>query len=276
MTTAAPQIRPNPALNTSADVLRDARAEWDYTEHADAYLARPDYPAELLAQLAGHTGVAAGKGRIVEVGAGTGNMTLGLAHLGSSYIAIEPNDAMRTWGQKRTSNLKAQWHKGTAEATTLSPSAADWIMAAQCFDTFEPQAAVAEMHRITAPGAHLTVLWNHRVWNEDPLEATIERLIADRLGGYKRGVRRVDPSEALTVGGLFTDPVPMEMPHSATMDPERYVKVWRSVRTLRVQAGAEGFENLLTDIRRVIDQSGVRHIEVKYVCRSWTVRRVDH
>jgi SAM-dependent methyltransferase len=255
--------------------LSQARPEWDYSEHADAYLARPDYPAPLIERLAALTGVSTTNGRIVEIGAGTGNMTLGLAHLGNSYIAVEPNDAMRTWGQKRTSQFKAQWRKGTAEATTLETGTADWIMAAQCFDTFEPTSATRELHRVAAPGARLTVLWNHRVWNDDPLEAQIERLVSDRLGGYKRGVRRVDPTAALTDSGLFADAVAMEEPHSVVMDPERYVMVWRSVRTLRVQAGAEGFETLLADIRRLIDQSGVREITVRYVCRAWTVRRVD-
>jgi SAM-dependent methyltransferase len=267
MTTAT---QPNPTID-----LAHARPEWDYTEHADAYLARPDYPARLIERLAQHTGVGAGRGRVVEIGAGTGNMTLGLAHLGTSYIAVEPNDAMRGWGEKRTQHLRARWIKGTAEATTLATSSADWIMAAQCFDTFEPVSATKELHRVAAPGAKLTVLWNHRVWTDDPTEAKIERLIAERLGGYNRGVRRKDPTEALTDSGLFTDPVAMEEPHTVLMDAERYVTVWRSVRTLRVQAGADGFERLLTDIRGLLDAAGVAELPVKYTTRAWTVRRVD-
>lgn len=263
---------PTTALLTDP-ACRDARPEWDYTEHADAYLARPDYPATLVDRLAAHAGVAPGKGRLVEVGAGTGNMTLALSRYAQTYTAVEPNDAMRSWGQKRTDRTKVRWIKGTAEATTLPSASADWIMAAQCFDTFEPAPATRELHRVGAPGARLTVLWNHRVWTDDPLEARIERLISDRLHGYNRGVRRKDPTEALTTSGLFTDPVPMEEPHTVLMDADRYVTVWRSVRTLRVQAGAEGFERLLHDIRALLDDSGVREIPVKYVTRAWTVRR---
>lgn len=254
---------------------RDARPEWDYTEHADAYLARPDYPKALVARLAAHAGVSPDQGRIVEVGAGTGNMTLALARYARSYTAVEPNDAMRSWGQKRTSRTGVRWIKGTAEATTLADSSADWIMAAQCFDTFEPVGATRELHRVAAPGAHLTVLWNHRVWSDDPLEARIERLISDRLRGYDRGVRRKDPTEALTSSKLFSDPVAFEEPHTVLMDADRYVTVWRSVRTLRVQAGAEGFEHLLGDIRAILDESGTDQIAVRYVTRAWTVRRCD-
>lgn len=272
MTTMHTRSAPAPRTNDAA--LATPRPQWDYTEHAQAYLARPEYPSQFVATLAQNAGVDIGQGRIVELGAGTGNMTLALGSYGRSYIAVEPNDAMRELGQQRSADLPVRWIKGTAEATTLPAASADWIMCAQCFDTFEPAAAMRELHRVASPGARLTVLWNHRVWTDDPLEARIERLVSDRLGGYNRGTRRVDPSTALTQDGLFEIVQPMEHAHTVIMSPERYVTVWRSVRTLRVQAGQQGFEDLLADIAKLVRDAGVSEIPVKYVCRAWTARRV--
>lgn len=252
-----------------------ARPEWDYTEHADAYLARPDYPKALITTLAVHVGRSEAT-RIVEIGAGTGNMTLCLAPGASaSYIAIEPNAGMRRHGVERTADLKVTWREGAGEATGLEDACCDWIMMAQCFDTMDPPAALAEARRILAEDGCLTVLWNHRVWTDDPIEAAIETLVAQELGGgYNRGVRRQDPSEVLIEGGRFGHLATHETPHEVVMDADRYVQVWRSVRTLRVQAGAEGFERILDRIRTHLATAGVASIPVKYVTRSWTVRRL--
>jgi SAM-dependent methyltransferase len=249
-----------------------ARPEWDYTDHADAYLARPGYPRALLDRLAKRCGVSVGRGggRILEIGAGTGNMTLDLARFGASYIAIEPNDAMRAWGQRRTAHLPVRWIAGTAERTGQADASADWIMAAQCFDTFDAGPALKELRRVLDP-AHgsLTVLWNHRVWDDDPTEAAVEELIAKRLGGYSRGVRRKDPTPALRDLGGFPTILADEETHTVPMDVDRYVQVWRSVRTLAVQAGPR-FEPLLDEIRTLLQARGVVQLDVKYVTRSWT------
>lgn len=252
-----------------------ARPEWDYTEHADAYLARPDYPAALLERLAAHVGRSP-RTRIVEIGAGTGNMTLCLAPgPRASYVAVEPNAAMRRHGVERTADLVLEWREATGEATGMPAASCDWIMMAQCFDTMDAPAALAEARRILAPGGFLTVLWNHRSWSDDPVEAGVEKLVAAELGrkGYDRGRRREDQASVLVEGGLFGDLFTAEAPHEVVMDAERYVQVWRSVRTLRVQAGAEGFERILDRIRAHLAGAGVTSIPVKYVTRSWTVRR---
>ena len=49
---------------------------------------------------------------------------------GLSVNAIEPNDAMRSEGEKATQGLSVKWAKGSAEQTNLPANLADWLIMA--------------------------------------------------------------------------------------------------------------------------------------------------
>ena len=77
------------------------KTEWDYTSLADAYLKRPDYSDQAIDAMLSIAGAEKGD-LFCDVGAGVAHLTLMLVARGLGVVAVEPNDAMRANGVKRT------------------------------------------------------------------------------------------------------------------------------------------------------------------------------
>ena len=93
------------------------KTEWDYTTLADAYLKRPDYADAAIDAMLAIAGAKKGD-KFCDVGAGVAHLSLMLAARGLNVTAVEPNDAMRAIGIKRTEALpNVSWHEGTGEQT---------------------------------------------------------------------------------------------------------------------------------------------------------------
>ena len=95
------------------------KTEWDYTNLADAYLRRPEYAPSAISDLLAAAGVKPGDAAC-DVGAGAAHLTLELAKFGLKVWAVEPNDAMRANGIKRTAEYPdVQWFEGVGEDTGM-------------------------------------------------------------------------------------------------------------------------------------------------------------
>jgi SAM-dependent methyltransferase len=138
---------------------------------ADVYeRARPSYPEEAVVWL--------GLGRgdtVVDVGAGTGKLTRLLVATHARVIAVEPVEEMRGVLLERVPG--AEVRAGTAEELGLPDGSADLIAVAQAFHWFDHERALAEFHRVLAPGGRLALVWNMRDL-ADPLQRAVEDLIA--------------------------------------------------------------------------------------------------
>ena len=85
------------------------KTEWDYTNLAEAYLRRPEYAASAILEMFERAGLKPGDSAC-DVGAGAAHLTLELAKLGLRIWAVEPNDAMRRNGTRRTADyLGIRW-----------------------------------------------------------------------------------------------------------------------------------------------------------------------
>jgi SAM-dependent methyltransferase len=147
-----------------------------FARSADAYeRARPEYPPEAVAWLAGRLGLGPGR-RVVDLAAGTGKLTRPLAATGADVVAVEPLAEMRA----RIGPV-AEALEGTAEAMPLPAGDADAVTVGQAFHWFDGPAALAEVHRVLRPGGALALLWNRRTL-EDPVQAAIEEIIAPYRG----------------------------------------------------------------------------------------------
>jgi SAM-dependent methyltransferase len=96
-----------------------------FGEVAESYHhARPDYPAELIADVvawAGGPGAAA-----LEVGAGTGKATIPLARSGLSVVALEPSRDMADVLRRETADLP--------RVSVVDAGFEDWEPTASAFD----------------------------------------------------------------------------------------------------------------------------------------------
>jgi SAM-dependent methyltransferase len=150
---------------------------------ADVYeRARPEYPPAAIDALAARLGAAPGR-CIVDLGAGTGKLTLPLLATGSDVVAVEPMPSMREQLQARVAD---EWRDhldvidASAEQLPLADGGVDGAAAAQAFHWFDPVPALAEVHRILAPGGWFAVVHNRRDLTTGPQAALEDLLRAHR------------------------------------------------------------------------------------------------
>ena len=248
----------------------------DFTRLAKDYVNRPGYSLAVLEKLSVYTGVGKNGSVIADVGAGTGKLTENLLELGyENIIAVEPNDAMREEGVKSTNEKKISWIKGSGEDTGLANNSVDWVFMASSFHWTDPEKSLPEFKRILKPGGFLTVLWNPRDLDDNPLQKKIEALIHEWVPGIKRvssGSARYTKGieEKLIFTNDFKDVFFFEAGHEILMTRERYIGAWRSVNDVQAQAGKEKFEMIIKAIEKEVED--VSMIVMPYKTRSWTAK----
>jgi len=246
------------------------KTEWDYTDLANAYLKRPDYAGaaiDAMLQIAG-----AGKNSsFCDVGAGVAHLTLMLAKRGLEVVAVEPNDAMRANGIKRTSGFgNVRWHEGKGEATGQPANEFDMVTFGSSFNVCDRQKALEETARILKPHGWFACLWNHRQL-EDPIQARIEAIIKERVPGYGYGTRREDQVPVIDASDLFGPVVHLDarVIHEQTI--EECVEAWRSHATLERQAGMV-FLDVVSAIQGYLGSLGTSSIRVPYSTNVWVAQ----
>lgn len=241
--------------------------------------SRPDYAASVARALFGLLARPPSEIDFVDVGAGTGIWTR-MAHgfAPRSIAAVEPNDDMRTQGERDSVGLGIRWRAGSAEATGLPEASCDFLTMASSLHWADFDKAIYEFHRVLRPGGRFAALWNPRLIEISPLLTRIET----KLDSLKPGIKRVSSgrsgitatlTERLSASPYFEDVVYLEGRHIVPMSRERYIGAWRSVNDVRVQLGSEKFEAFLAFIETETKDLPV--IEATYLTRAWSVRRRD-
>ncbi len=243
------------------------KTEWDYTNLADAYLKRPDYAQSAIDKMLETADV--GKGDIVcDVGAGAAHLTMKLAEAGLTVYAVEPNDAMRANGIKRTKCFnKVQWFEGVGEHTGMEDSKFDLVTFGSSFNVCDRMEALAESKRILKDHGWFACMWNHRDLN-DPLQAEIEKIFKKEIEAYDYGIRRQDQTDIINKSGLFGDVVYIEGNVVHEVLAEDFIEGWKSHGTLQRQS-QDKFELINRQIRELIESKGQEYIKVPYTTRIW-------
>jgi ubiquinone/menaquinone biosynthesis C-methylase UbiE len=237
----------------------------DFAPQAKAYAARPAYPEALVDLVASRAGVTAGD-RVADLGAGTGIFTRQLVARGHVVDAIEPNAAMRA---EAPALHDVDWHDGTFEATSLPRASVQWVTAAQAFHWADPPRALPELHRILAPGGHLTCLWNDRRDNDSPMLRAVTEIIRREAPSFDELYRQRDWPSILVADGWFHDVVVDDALHTVTMTRDRFRNLWRSHNRVAECAGA-GLARVLAAIDELT--ADVDEVPVPYTTRAFTAR----
>ena len=247
------------------------KTEWDYTTLAQGYLKRPEYAPDALRQIFQIAGLHPGD-TVCDIGAGVAHLTLPLAAFGCRVDAVEPNDAMRELGKRRTANLDGvQWFEGTGEDTGRPSGIYDFVSFGSSFNVCDRAKSLVETHRLLKPGKWFVCLWNHRNL-EDPVLRAIEGIIREASPDYAYGTRREDQTEVITASGLFTDITPVQGAVRHRQTPEDIVEAWRSHSTLHRQA-CEKFDAIVARIEKYVTGLGQAEIEIPYTTHAWVARR---
>ncbi|MBK5526801.1 methyltransferase domain-containing protein [Pseudomonas sp. TH08] len=246
------------------------KTEWDYTTLADAYLKRPDYADAAIDAMLSIAGAEQGD-KFCDVGAGVAHLTLMLAARGLDVTAVEPNDAMRANGIKRTAELaNVKWHEGTGEATGQAAHAFDMVTFGSSFNVCDRQQALKETARILKPRGWFACMWNHRNL-EDPIQARIEAIIKERVAGYGYGTRREDQTAVIDASELFGPVVHLDARVIHEQSIEECLEAWRSHATLERQAGAS-FHEVIAAIDDYLKSLQTPSIQIPYSTNIWVAQ----
>lgn len=246
------------------------KTEWDYTTLADAYLKRPDYADAAIDAMLSIAGAEQGD-TFCDVGAGVAHLTLMLAARGLDVTAVEPNDAMRANGIKRTADLgNVKWHEGTGEVTGQAAQAFDMITFGSSFNVCDRQQALKETARILKPRGWFACMWNHRNL-DDPIQARIEAIIKERVADYGYGTRREDQTAVIDASALFGPVVHLDARVIHEQSIEECLEAWRSHATLERQAGAK-FHEVISAIDDYLQSLQTTSIQIPYSTNIWVAQ----
>jgi ubiquinone/menaquinone biosynthesis C-methylase UbiE len=221
--------------------------------------ARPDYPAEAVAWLADRLGLRAGR-TVLDLAAGTGKLTRLLLGTGARVIAVEPVAGMR---ERLAGVLPADdLLEGTAEAIPLADGSVDAVTVAQAFHWFDGDRALAEIHRVTAEGGRLAVVYNRRPL-EDPLQTGLEAIMAphrgetpsERTGRWRDAFARSD---------LWSPSDTLELRHSTPLAREDVVARVTSVSF--ISALPPDRRDQVSDEVRALVAAYEEPVAVPYIC----------
>lgn len=243
------------------------KTEWDYTNLADAYLKRPDYAQSAIDEMLKTAKVR--KGDIVcDVGAGAAHLTMKLAEAGLVVYAVEPNNAMRENGIKRTMHYdKVRWFEGVGEYTGMEDSKFDLVTFGSSFNVCDRLEALKESKRILKEQGWFACMWNHRDLN-DPLQTEIEDIFKKEIDSYEYGTRRQDQTDIINESGLFSSVIYIEGSVMHKILAQDFIEGWKSHGTLQRQS-LDKFERINRLIRELIESKGQEYINVPYTTRIW-------
>lgn len=240
---------------------------WDYSELACSYHARPGYAPDAIDSLV----AAAPAGRVCDIGAGTGHLSLALLERGLYVDAVEPNAQMRAIGERRTQGRAVAWHAARGESTGRGDGDYALVTFGSSFNVVDARAALDEARRLLIPGGMLACLWNHRDL-DDPLQVRVQAAIEAELPGYEHGSRREDQTAVIAASGHFDDIRAFSGRIVHRVASADWLEGWRAHATLRREAG-DRFDAALDRIAEVLRTEG-DEISVPYDTRGWLARRV--
>lgn len=246
------------------------KTEWDYTNLAEAYLKRPDYAETAIEEMIALTGIKEGD-RVCDVGAGAAHLTRILAKHNFVVNAVEPNDAMRNNGIKRTAEYpKVTWSEGIGEETGMPDGTFSLVTFGSSFNVCDRLKALEETKRILKPQGWFACMWNHRDL-EDPIQKSIEEIFKEHIEGYSYGTRREDQTDIINQSGLFGKVYYIEGSIQHKVLTEDFIEGWKSHGTVYRQS-PEKFDLLNQEIRKKMEALESEYIMVPYTTRIWAAQ----
>lgn len=184
-------------------IALDDQDRWVFNRMADAYMARPAYPAPLIDAL---VELASG-GTVIDVGAGVGHVALPLAARGLEVVAVEPALAMlehlRETAKDRGLPLRAE--HATAEALPLPDRTAALIVIADALHFVDAELTAHEIARVLTPRGALAIVTCEL--GASPFMRALERVMAESA---PRRPRRVDAALAQIISLARLRPLPAQ------------------------------------------------------------------
>jgi SAM-dependent methyltransferase len=236
-------------------ITPEQEGRWVFNRLAEAYAARPGYPAPLVERLAA---LAGGPGaRAADLGAGTGLLARPLAARGLAVEAVEPARAMLDT-LRRGLEQDGDGTRGrvvpvlaAAEATGLPAASFGLVVLADALQWVAPEAGGREAARLLAPGGVLAVVTP--ALDDTPFLAALEARIA---AANPKARRLPPPTHRLFAAAGLAPPALERFADETALDEPRLDEVLRSLSFVGPALGPAALEALLADARALARAHG--------------------
>lgn len=218
---------------------------------------RPGYPEEAVAWMTGPT-----PGNVLELGAGTGQLTATMLSAGHRVVASDPSGQMLRRLRRSLKGTAAV--RSRAEQIPLASSSVDTVVAGQAFHWFDTSRALPEIARVLRAGGTLALVWNLR----DESVPWVRRL--GRLIGSEQPD---DPTELLEESGLFDGVEHKTFRHWQEVQRDGLVGLVES-RSAVADMDERERADVLEQVGRLYDEYGRGHdgMLLPYHCQAYRCR----
>ena len=118
---------------------------------------RPGYPASLVDIACARGGLVPGS-KVVEVGCGTGKLTVALAERALRVEAVDPGGALLELARRKTEGSSVRFHEARFEDIELPEGTFDAVFSATAFHWVDPDVGWSKAARLLRPGGLLALL----------------------------------------------------------------------------------------------------------------------
>jgi len=208
-----------------------------FSAHATSYAAaRPDYPPELFAWLAGQ---APAHGLAWDCATGNGQAARALAGHFKQVIAT---DASAEQIARAVPQPGIEYRVAAAESPGLDPQSADLVTVAQAVHWFDRPRFYEAARRILRPGG-LIAVWSYGLFAIDPaLDGIVNRFFDGVIGPYWPPERKLVDAHYATLNFPFEEIKPPAFVMERDWTREQvlaYLRTWSAVQRYRHDEGRD-------------------------------------
>ncbi|ESZ09421.1 hypothetical protein X737_32900 [Mesorhizobium sp. L48C026A00] len=254
------------------DAVTATAVDWgNFSATPQDYAQRPAHAPTLLHTLKLEIADKGFADFVVDLCAGTGNLTATLASLGLGGYAIEPEAEMRREARRLNRDGAFQWRDGYAEATGLPDNTASWILIGNALQFVDAIKALEECSRILKAGGFLTVLWNPRDIRLDAFQREIDQLIREACPAVRHTFTDTEAAiRPVEQSGHFRPYLYCERTDWHEMSVETFMATWRGAHYVPSQIGPQAWRDLLQTIAARAYTRDV--LRTGWRTRAWTFR----
>lgn len=231
--------------------------------------ARPGYPQAVIDALVRFAGIDAG-GRVLEIGAGTGQATAQLAGIGLQVLALEPSAEMVEILRRRFSPPLASGSvevtQSELESAALAPEAFDLVFAASTWHWLAERTRWERALYALRHGGTVAAVWHWPLWRRTALRDELDAVYAAsgaplaRMGAMIEYEPALEPLRADWLAdapdpGSLLDACGVEQEWAETYTTARYVALINTYAD-HIELSAPVRARLDAGIADVIDRAG--------------------
>ena len=240
---------------------RDDRTLFDRSA-MDYDAVRPGYPKELIEDLIAVSRIPDG-GAILEIGCGTGQLTVPLAERGYAITAIDLGRELSLLARANLAPFSnAQVVCADFERWESEPAAFDLVVSAQAFHWIDPATGYPKAHAALRRGGHLALVWNLYPGSDTPVYHALDedyRACVPQLH-RKPATRSLEERVDRTIGeirasGLFAEPAVRRYPWMSTYTTADYLRLLRTFSD-HLALEPSDLDRLLAAVGATIDRFG--------------------